>query len=171
MQEIYEVLIRDMLDALSIEYTQELNRFSFLYGCCHRYAYVKTIMTALEDGIQTDFYHPLRVDAEEAEEAIKLLASVNEALTHGSYTLSEGGEMVFHIAIRVENDRPIMDKTLAMRLILVKEAVLFNLSSACILRAICSEAPDRARLLEQLRHDLPAWKQGLNEIPIPAEGE
>ena len=171
MQEIYEVLIRDMLDALSVGYTQELNRFHFLYGGCHRYAYVRTVMTALEEGIQTDFYHPLRVDAEEAEAARRLIASVNEALPNGSYTLSEGGEMVFRIAIRVENDGPIMDKTLAMRLILVKEAVLFNLSSACILCAICSEEADRARLLEQLRQDLPAWKQRLNEIPVPAEGE
>ena len=70
MREIYEVLIRGVLDALSIEYTQELNRFSFLYDGCHRYAYVKTDMTALEEGIQTDFYHPLRFDVNEAEDAI-----------------------------------------------------------------------------------------------------
>lgn len=30
MQEIYEVLIRGMLDALSIQYTQVLNQFQFL---------------------------------------------------------------------------------------------------------------------------------------------
>ena len=171
MREIYEVLIRGVLDALSIEYTQELNRFSFLYDGCHRYAYVKTDMTALEEGIQTDFYHPLRIDVKEAEDVRKLLASVNEVLTHGSYTLSERGEMVFHIAIHIENNQPIMKKTYAMRLTLVQEAVLFNLSSACILRAVCSEESDRARLLEQLRQDLPSWKQSLNEIPWSPEAE
>ena len=172
MKEIYEVLITGFLEKKSIEFFQDMNEFRFLFDGCHAFSYVKTSMVALDEGIQTNFYHPLRISEEKMESVSELLKQINSIIPHGHFTLIykgevHQGEIVYSIAIRVNTDRPIMEKLFAMRISLVQESVMFSLCSECILNALYSPDICSDIHLEKLKKDMPVWNYKVNEIPIP----
>lgn len=171
MKEIYEVLITGFLEKKSIEFFQDMNEFRFLFDSCHAFSYVKTSMIALDEGIQTNFYHPLRISEEKMEAVSELLKQINSIIPHGHFSLIhkgevQQGEIVYSVAIRINTDRPIIEKLFAMRLSLVQESVIFSICSECILNAMCSQDICSDIHIEKLKKDRPVWNSKLNEIPI-----
>lgn len=144
MKEIYEVLITGFLEKKSIEFIQDMNEFRFLFNGCRTFSYIKASMVALDEGIQTNFYHPLRITEDKMAAITKLLEQINRIVPHGHFTLIHKGEVrlgeiMYSVAIRINTDRPIMDKLFAMRLSIAQESVIFSICSECILNAVYSQ--------------------------------